>query len=58
VIKGSGTQHWAAWKVVCTHLKVHKRGKIEVKSKKSEAAALLGNLIGGSLKEEEGMQTG
>ncbi len=57
-IKGQGTQHWAAWKVVRTDLKVHKRGKIEVKSKKSKAAALLGNLIGGSLKEEEGMQTG
>jgi hypothetical protein len=58
VIEGSGTQHWAAWKVVRTDLKVHKRGKIEVKSKKSKAAALLGNLLGGSLKEEEGMQTG
>jgi hypothetical protein len=55
VIEGSGTQHWAAWKVVRTNLKVHKRGKIKVKSKKSKAAELLGNLIGGSLKEEEGM---
>ncbi len=58
MIKGSGTQHWAAWKVVRTDLKVHKRGKIEVKSKKSKAAALLGGLIGGSFKEEEGMNTG
>jgi hypothetical protein len=58
IIVGSGTQHWAAWKVVRTNLKVHKRGKIEVKSKKYKAAALLGNLIGGSVKEEEGMHTG
>jgi hypothetical protein len=59
VIKGSGTQHWAAWKAVRTDLKVlHKRGKIKVKNKKSKAAALLDNLIGGSLKEEEDMQTG
>jgi hypothetical protein len=58
MIKGSGTQHWAAWKVVCTDLKVHKCGKIEVKSKKSKAAALLGGLIDGSFKEEEGIHTG
>jgi hypothetical protein len=46
-IVGLGTQHWAAWKVICTDLKVQKRGKIEEKTKKRKGAALLGALIGG-----------
>jgi hypothetical protein len=46
-IKGFGSQHWATWKVVHADLKVHKRGKIEVYSKKSTAAALLDELLGG-----------
>jgi hypothetical protein len=46
-IKGVGSQHWAAWKVVRTDLKVHKRGKMEVKSKKSKASGLLDGLLGG-----------
>jgi hypothetical protein len=57
--KGLGSQHWESWKVVRTDVKVHKRGKLEVKSKQSKAAALLGGLMisgadkEGMMKEED-----
>jgi hypothetical protein len=47
-------------KVIHTNLEVHKHRKIEVKSKKSKAAVLLGGLIGGDDKgvKEEDMNSG
>jgi hypothetical protein len=55
-ITGLGSEHWAAWKVVRTDLKVHKRGKLEVKSKQSKAAALLAGLKIGGGQTDDGMK--
>lgn len=56
-IKGQGSEHWAAWKVARTDLKIHKRGKIEEKSKQSKAALLLHGLIGTNEQEDDGMKS-
>jgi hypothetical protein len=58
---GTNSQHWAAWKVARTDLKVHKRGKVEAKESKSKGFALLQGLIspgaGGNGGVSSGMKT-